>query len=153
MKSESHWQFDFRPGGWVIATGQTDDSSVKRKKIAFIEKNGRVYFSIDGRCWNFQKSQIALKGIGSGKAAHSIESMPTAQFPGRVRKITVQEGDRVKRGDVLILVEAMKMEFSIKAPYDGMIAKIHITEGLQLMPGDSYLDLTPLDKEPEKISR
>ncbi|MBI4925956.1 MAG: ATP-grasp domain-containing protein [Bdellovibrio sp.] len=62
------------------------------------------------------------------------------QFPGKVRKILVKKGDYVQRGEVLLLVEAMKMEFAIKAPYSATIKELFTKEGQQINIGDRYLN-------------
>ncbi len=49
-------------------------------------------------------------------------------MPGKVFKIEVKEGDAVKKGDVLIIIEAMKMENRVLAPGDGTVQKIHVSE-------------------------
>ena len=53
-----------------------------------------------------------------------------APMPGMVLNILVKEGDTVKKGDTLIILEAMKMENSLKSPTDGTIKKIAITKGV-----------------------
>jgi len=50
----------------------------------------------------------------------------TAPIPGIVLKITVSEGDAVKAGQDLLVMEAMKMENQIQAPRSGKVAKIHV---------------------------
>lgn len=50
-------------------------------------------------------------------------------MPCRVCHIRVKSGDEVKKGDVLMIVEAMKMEHVVKAPQDGEIRKIFYKEG------------------------
>jgi biotin carboxyl carrier protein len=64
-----------------------------------------------------------------------------AQFPGKVRKIMVQPGQEVQEGDALVMVEAMKMEFGVKAPRAGKIKTILVREGQQLSPGDRFVEL------------
>jgi len=53
-----------------------------------------------------------------------------APMPGMVLNILVKEGDAVKKGDTLIILEAMKMENSLKSPTDGVIKKIAVTKGV-----------------------
>lgn len=54
-------------------------------------------------------------------------------IPGTVFKLQVAEGDIVKEGGKLLILEAMKMKNNISVPYDGKILKIHVTEG-QIIP-------------------
>lgn len=50
-------------------------------------------------------------------------------MPGKVIKVNVKEGDKVKEGDVLCVVEAMKMENNIKAMASAKVAKVFVNEG------------------------
>ena len=50
-------------------------------------------------------------------------------MPGKVIKILAKEGEEVKRGQGVIVVEAMKMENELKAPKDGVIKEIKVKEG------------------------
>jgi biotin carboxyl carrier protein len=52
-----------------------------------------------------------------------------APMPGLVLRVTANEGEAVKKGDTLLVLEAMKMENSIKSPGDGMVAKIMVKPG------------------------
>jgi biotin carboxyl carrier protein len=54
--------------------------------------------------------------------------------------VSIKEGDQVKEGTPLLMIEAMKMEFAIKAGASGVVKKIHVTEGMQLAPGQNLLD-------------
>ena len=51
-------------------------------------------------------------------------------MPGMVLNILVNEGDTIKKGDPLIVLEAMKMENILKSPTDGVIKKIPINKGV-----------------------
>lgn len=53
----------------------------------------------------------------------------TAFIPGTIRKVLIHEGDKVKKGDNLLVLEAMKMNNSLLAPIDGTIGKILIKSG------------------------
>ncbi|MCD4729110.1 MAG: biotin/lipoyl-binding protein, partial [Bacteroidales bacterium] len=50
-------------------------------------------------------------------------------MPGKVIKINVKKGKAVKKGDVLLVVEAMKMENNITAPRDGKVEKVNVKTG------------------------
>lgn len=61
-------------------------------------------------------------------AAGSLKS----PMPGKIFKVYVKEGDRVKKGDVLLVIEAMKMEHMIKAPKNGVVKKVYFNEAQQV---------------------
>lgn len=69
-------------------------------------------------------------GTGNGRIV--------APMPGKIVKIAVQDGDTVSMHDLLIVLEAMKMEHRIEAPGDGTVGAIHVREG-EIVPGDTVL--------------
>lgn len=58
------------------------------------------------------------------------------QSPGNIWKVLVKEGDTVRAGDVLFIMEVMKMEFPHEAPRDGTVTAVNITEGQENVDGD-----------------
>lgn len=60
-------------------------------------------------------------------------------MPGNIWKILVKEGQEVKSGDVLLILEAMKMENEILAPRDGKVASITTSEGSAVNTGDKLV--------------
>ncbi len=57
------------------------------------------------------------------------EGAVTAPMPGKILDIKVSKGDNVKAGDVLVILEAMKMENEIVAPKDGVVKEINVNVG------------------------
>lgn len=64
-----------------------------------------------------------------------------APMPGNIWKIVVSEGDQVKSGDVLLILEAMKMENEIVAPRDGIVVSINTTTGASVNTGERLVVL------------
>ncbi len=60
-------------------------------------------------------------------------------MPGTVLEFKVKEGDAVKAGDVLLILEAMKMENEIPAPADGKVVSIAVGKGASVNAGDPLL--------------
>jgi biotin carboxyl carrier protein len=65
----------------------------------------------------------------------------TAPMPGTIIDIRVTEGQTVKAGDIILILEAMKMENEIVAPSDGTIAKIYTSKGESVSTGDSLVTI------------
>lgn len=59
-----------------------------------------------------------------------------APMPGKILKVVAAAGAAVKKGDVLVVLEAMKMENDIVAPQDGTVASINVTVGQSVDPGE-----------------
>lgn len=64
-----------------------------------------------------------------------------APMPGTVLSLKVSPGQSVKRGDVLLILEAMKMENEISAPANGVVAAIRVQAGSTVNTGDPMVDL------------
>lgn len=64
-----------------------------------------------------------------------------APLPGTISSVNVKVGDQVKRGEVLIVMEAMKMENNIMADKDGQVKAIHVTPGQAVAQEDKLIDL------------
>jgi len=59
-----------------------------------------------------------------------------APMPGNIIDILVAKGDKVKQGDVLVILEAMKMENEIKSPVSGTVAAVAVAKGASVNSGD-----------------
>ncbi len=60
----------------------------------------------------------------------------TAPMPGKILKVVASAGASVKKGDVLVVLEAMKMENDIVAPQDGTVVSVNVSAGQNVEPGE-----------------
>lgn len=65
----------------------------------------------------------------------------TAPMPGTILDIKVKAGDKVQKGTLVIILEAMKMENEILSPNDATVASVNVTKGQQVNSGDVMLTL------------
>ncbi len=77
--------------------------------------------------------------------AGSATGAVTAPMHGRVTALAVGDGQAVTKGDVLFVVEAMKMEHAVTAPVDGTVSQIAIAEGAQVDEGAPAMVVTERD--------
>ena len=75
----------------------------------------------------------AAPAPAAGGAAGSVEI--NAPMPGKILDVKAQPGASVSRGDVVLILEAMKMENEVVAPQDGTIASINVNVGDMVEPG------------------
>ena len=66
-------------------------------------------------------------------------------LPGSIMKVLVEVGQRVKRGDVLMTMESMKMENNIMTEYDGVVKAIHVSVGKSVMQDDLLIEIEATD--------
>ena len=74
----------------------------------------------------------APKAAPAAAGANSV----TAPMPGTILAVKVTAGQSVKKGDVICVLEAMKMENDIPAPCDGVVASINVQKGASVASGD-----------------
>jgi biotin carboxyl carrier protein len=98
---------------------------------------------LNGRVFRFQVSSADQRQRAQ---VSSHGDQPTAPMPGTVVKLTVKAGDRVERGQVLVKLEAMKMEMPIRASHDGTVTAVHCREGELVQAGARLLEIAANQK-------
>ena len=84
----------------------------------------------------------AAKPAAAPKAAPVANGTKVnAPMPGTILDVKVAQGQAVKKGDVLLILEAMKMENEILAPQDGTVAQVAVSKGASVNSGDALVVL------------
>ena len=84
----------------------------------------------------------AAKPAAAPKAAPVANGTKVnAPMPGTILDVKVAQGQAVKKGDVLLILEAMKMENEILAPQDGTVAQVTVSKGASVNSGDPLVVL------------
>ncbi len=135
-KKNQNWKVQHRPGGWVILERIGKDGRKERIRGMVRATSNKLWAMVRGQSFYGEWQEARRSGTQGTEDSNLV-----AQFPGKVKKVLVAEGKQVKLGESLVLVEAMKMEFAVKAPYSGKVEKILVKDGQQLMPGDRLVDL------------
>ena len=81
----------------------------------------------------------AAAPAAAAPAAVSAGTKVDAPLPGNVLNVKVSVGQAVKAGDVLVIIEAMKMENEVAAPCDGVVKQIVADKGAVVVTGDTLL--------------
>jgi len=89
-----------------------------------------VLIAEDGQVW-----RLAPWRTGGSGGADASDGAILSPMPGRIIAVTVAAGERVSKGQKLLTLEAMKMEHSLVAPFDGTVAELNATEGGQVSEG------------------
>ena len=110
----------------------TIDDKVIKAVISEGSKSKFVF--LDGNIFTLKSSLSKTKKIEKKDDLSSPIS-------GKVVSIKAKEGDSVKKGDVIMVIEAMKMEYFIKAPFDGFVKKIHFNVDEQIDKGVKPVDI------------
>jgi len=102
----------------------------------FVETLTEVVPTLDGRGIDAKK---ASKGSKRPKARN--DSDVTSPMPGRIVAVNISEGDKVKAGDTVLTVEAMKMENPVHAPVSGIVKAIYVSEGDTINPDECLIEI------------
>ncbi|MCM3178396.1 pyruvate carboxylase [Cytobacillus horneckiae] len=103
-----------------------------------------IYFELNGQPREVVIKDESIKSSVAAKVkadAHN-ESHIGATMPGTVIKSVVNKGDKVTRGDHLMITEAMKMETTVQAPFSGTVKEIYVSDGESIQTGDLLIELT-----------
>ena len=117
---------------------------IKLLSIGEPQHNGKriLYFELNGqsRELSIDDYNIEVTSNQTPKADTSNPNHIAATMPGTVLKSLVSPGSRVKRGDHLLITEAMKMETTVQAPKDGVIKAVYVQANDGLSVGDLLLE-------------
>jgi biotin carboxyl carrier protein len=135
-----NFKFKIRGNQYNVDIKEVVDNNVE------IEVNGTPYsVAIEREVKTSKTPTIVRKQLPKtkAKAPEAAGSLRTikAPLPGNIFKINISEGDSVKKGDVLLIMEAMKMENNILAEHDGTIKSLKIKEGDAVLQNDILLEI------------
>ena len=105
---------------------------------------GRVLHVISGGI-QYRLEQIMAADVSESRSG-GVGSL-NAPMPGKVVRVSVSQGERVSRGQTLVVLEAMKMEHTITAPADGVVSEVFHADGDQVTEGAELLRLDAEENE------
>ena len=94
--------------------------------------------NVNGTAYEVEIELIDANAVASAPAKEAAPAggqAINAPMPGTILKVNVQNGQAVKKGDVLMILEAMKMENEIMAPCDGTVAGVAVAQGATVDSG------------------
>ena len=128
-------EFNFKIGGQDYAATVED------------LKDGQMKVTVNGQTYQVEVPHKKAKGPQVVMAPAAPEAQAggaknvTSELPGTVTKINVSNGQRVKRGDVLLVIEAMKMANDIVSEVDGTVQRVAVTQGQSVNQGDLLVEM------------
>ena len=122
---------ELKPGQLKLKVGDRIVKSV------ITEGDKEKYVFVDGHVFRVKPVELT----GTRKKKKKEEGDLTSPISGKVVNVKVKKGDSVKKGDVLMVIEAMKMEYLIRAPYNGKVKNINFKEKDQIEIGQKTVDL------------
>ena len=117
-----------------------------RLDTRFISEEGTITLFQQGQQYRIRCATPGWvgKALGLKDNTHSV----LAPMPCKILKVTVEEGDRVRKEQALVVIESMKMETVIRSPQDGVISRIVHRQGVRLPFSSMTVSLSPLIRLP-----
>lgn len=140
------YQFTINGSKYDVVVNDVDQD------VAEIEVNGTPFTVEIAR--EKKTINVPLRKQAGKVAAPTVASAPTtatkaisikSPLPGSIMKVLVEVGQKVKRGDVLMTMESMKMENNIMTEYDGVVKAIHVSVGKSVMQDDLLIEIEATD--------
>ena len=132
---ETEWDVDARstmPGIYSILIGGVSYVAdvVDRDGACVVEVGGEQYeITVEEQTRHIIRTR---GGAGAGAGSRTL----TAPLPGKISRVAVQPGDAVSAGDILLVIEAMKMENEFRAAAAGTVADVRVAAGQAVNAGD-----------------
>ena len=134
------------------------DGSVFDPKVTVVGK-GHYKVSLNGKTFEFTvRNGVVMEGprqldlevrrarpelVRKGAAGRKADGKVKPPMPGKVVEVKVKEGQQVAEGDVLLVLEAMKMQNDLKSPMAGTVRKVHVAEGSSVEAATVLIELDP----------
>jgi 3-methylcrotonyl-CoA carboxylase alpha subunit len=121
----------------VEVDGQSHEVTLnpERPRGVVRDVHGEWIAFLDGEAWCVDVPRAER----AGGANTSGDGTIAAPMPGRILSVAVKHGDRVERGQALLVLEAMKMEHSLVAPFAGLVAELRAETGAQVPEGTALV--------------
>jgi biotin carboxyl carrier protein len=129
-RSGARWSLLYGAAGETAA-----DTTAPRSYEAVLERRhrGDQVVRVNGHAVrvSFVEHSRRSGSVGGSSSASGTKDV-VAPMPGRIVKVLVKAGDRVVGGQGLVVVEAMKMENELRAPREGTVAAVRVSEGMSV---------------------
>lgn len=114
------------------------DANGTRRLVVVAETGDRYWVSTEGEVFVIRKAGRPASQSDHRAQDHGL----SAPMPATVIGILAQPGQALRRGDVVVILEAMKMELPLRAPRDGIVERIHCRPGDLVDAGQPLVEFT-----------
>jgi biotin carboxyl carrier protein len=160
---ETQFELELLPDGQVAVGGRTVQVDLKEidggqsftllvdgksYEGFLLEENGVMQVVIEGVRYTAEvldEHEKLLREVSASAKGLDERYELAAPMPGLVVKVPVEVGDEVQEGDVLVILESMKMQNELKAPQAGRVIEVNVAEGGNVEKRDVMVALGPLE--------
>jgi len=113
----------------------------KTVRVPAVKYQGKLWFHWQGETHVIELSGSRRASSEKGKTHPGVIAAP---MPGKVTQVRVAKDDAVKKGQALVVMEAMKMEYTLEADRDGKVTEVNAKLGAQVGLGEVLVRLEPV---------
>lgn len=122
----------------------------KERKVTAEIIDKKIWFKIDEQVFAYDIFDLSQSSYTKSKSKEKSLDKIKAPMPGKITKIFVKEGQTVKKGDALVVMEAMKMEYTLKSDLDTAVEKVNVNLNDQVTLGSLLVQLQVVAQENPK---
>jgi propionyl-CoA carboxylase alpha chain/3-methylcrotonyl-CoA carboxylase alpha subunit len=115
-------------GGTVVAAPLIE-ADLDDGDVLLVDDDVLVFDAGDVHAFRWPEAQVGVAGVAAS------DGLLISPMPGRIVSVGAEEGQRVKKGQAIVTLEAMKMEHALTAPFDGKLAALNVKAGDQVAEG------------------
>jgi geranyl-CoA carboxylase alpha subunit len=138
------------PSSWAISISESLEEGQarvevhgRRRSVRYRRSGAGLWCLLDGVTRHVR--DVSFRP--TSEREHTGDGQVRAPMDGRITQVRAEVGARVKRGELLAVLEAMKMESPLVAPTDGVVSAVHVTAGAQVPARHVVAVVTPEAKE------
>jgi biotin carboxyl carrier protein len=108
--------------------------------VDWARRDKEIFLQVDGQSFRLREEEAA-HSVSDGDHGEEDEPALNSPLPGRVVKVLVKPGDDLKKGQPMVIIDSMKIEFEFKAPRPGNVEQVLASEGQQIDVGQCLVVL------------
>lgn len=111
----------------------------RKIRVPALKHQGKLWFH-----WQGATHLVDVSGTSRSKGGTSAKANPgviCAPMPGKVTRVSVKKDESVNKGQALVVMEAMKMEYTLEADRDGKVSEVNVKPGMQVGLGEVLVRL------------
>lgn len=105
----------------------------------------KIWIKLNEDIWAYDLIDLSSEGQRRKKTTSTSPNLITAPMPGKITKVFVKAGESITRGQALLVMEAMKMEYTLKSDLDTIVEKINVELNQQVILGFLMVELKKAD--------
>ncbi|MGZ3690572.1 MAG: acetyl-CoA carboxylase biotin carboxyl carrier protein subunit [Pseudobdellovibrio sp.] len=113
----------------------------KEQQIEAMVVEKKIWFKLNNETYSYDLIDLETSGFKKSKGAAKSPDKITAPMPGKITKIFVSAGQKVQKGDALLVMEAMKMEYTLKSDIEAEVENLNAKLGDQVTLGQLLIQL------------